>query len=81
MLFAPLTSIRQWRDRLGAPLIPLRNFSRSALRASGRGKARSEIERYEGAIRCVQAQSPRQSECCADLGRKPSDGEPARPRM
>ena len=25
----------------------------------------------------VQAQSPRQSECCAELGRKPSDGESA----
>src|SRR5262245_46682821 len=28
----------------------------------------------------IHAQSPRPCECCAALGRKPSDGEPAYPR-
>src|SRR5262249_9884420 len=39
-----------------------------------------EDRRYEWGICSVQAQSPRQSECCAELGREPSDGEPANPR-
>src|SRR6266403_1074931 len=28
----------------------------------------------------IHAQSPRQVECCAELGRRPSNGEPAYPR-
>jgi hypothetical protein len=35
------------------------------------------IAGYEREVWSVQAQSPRQSECCAELGRKPSDGESA----
>src|SRR5262249_13302809 len=36
--------------------------------------------RYDWALRSVQAQSPRHNEHCAELGRKPSNGEPANPR-
>lgn len=38
--------------------------------------ARQSLDMW-GEISSVKAQSPRQSECCADLGRKSSDGEPA----
>src|SRR5260370_13446325 len=41
---------------------------------------RTKIAGYKREVWSVQAQSPRQSECCAELGRKPSDGEPANPR-
>src|SRR6516164_10354776 len=33
---------------------------------------------YERELRSIQAQPPRHSESCAGLGRKPSDGEPAK---
>src|SRR5262249_43640701 len=42
--------------------------------------ARKKIVECCGVFCSDQAQPPRQSECCAELGRKPSNGEPASPR-
>src|SRR6516162_3508751 len=39
--------------------------------------SKRKITGYKRELRSVHAQSPRHSESCAGLGRKPSDGEPA----
>src|SRR6516165_5065408 len=84
--FDPSRVAGQWfhRVRHGQLLNPLNSATAREQRASmhnssGRASARTEIAEC-WAFYSVQAQPPRQSECCAGLGRKSSDGEPASPQ-
>src|SRR5262249_21063902 len=47
-------------------------------RQTRRRVSKRKITGYERELRSVHAQSPRHNESCAGLGRKPSDGEPAK---
>src|SRR5262249_22297307 len=54
---------------------------RTSIRNSAHApSARIKIVECCGVFCSDQAQPPRRSECCAELGRKPSNGEPASPR-